>query len=600
MPSELPQLPRAEIWPDAPTTRERAMRFRGELLVHERGEASFLFDEAITPYVAAKLAARHAVGLDRLPEIFDELNGSFAAMVTEHLEGEPARLLLFTDRFGSHPIFYVETFREGAPVLIFGEDALTVAREVGAPLGLANALAIASFEFIPGERTAATGVRQLLAGDALLVTMGKNTLDTRVIPYWRPGVAEAAATTSSEYENQLADLLHEVASDWEDAVLRMCGSESRAAIPLSGGLDSRLLLGLLAPESEGRVVAACYGAPGSQDVELSRNAAKAVGVEHRFVPFRASEVLSPERRRALAQRIGLTTRLTLADGGMALAQAFGAGAAQGSRDIACFLPGHSGDGISGSKLKELSAKHADPDALAAHLMHTYRRTFPAEVLRELLRPELRELAEEPALLMRMSCTEQGGRDGFERTQRWTMRELVRRRVLTELPVYREVARPMLPFFDQRLADFFSALPASELIGQSLYNRVALNHVFRGPLEKLGRIPFQGRTRAEMLGKWSGAAKLARRVHYRVLREVGVEALERRLTACPMVSLWRHDAAFRESVLRDLREAEVLPTIFDHAKLMAWLEPRLGLDDAITTTGVWGLLTIEYVGQALGK
>jgi hypothetical protein len=103
----------------------------------------------------------------------------------------------------------------------------------------------------------------------------------------------------------------------------------------------------------------------------------------------------------------------------------------------------------------------------------------------------------------------------------------------------------------------------------------------------------------MLGKWSGAAKLARRVHYRVLREIGVEALERRLTACPMVSLWRHDAPFRESVLRDLREAEVLPTIFDHAKLMAWLEPRLGEDDAITTTGVWGLLTIEYVGRALG-
>jgi asparagine synthase (glutamine-hydrolysing) len=124
--------------------------------------------------------------------------------------------------------------------------------------------------------------------------------------------------------------------------VRLCAEDVRAAIPLSGGLDSRLLLGLLAPESEGRIVAACYGAPGSQDVELSRNAARAVGVEHRFVPFRASEVLSSERRNVLARRIGLTTRLTLADGGMALAQAYGARAAQGTRDVGYFLPGHSG------------------------------------------------------------------------------------------------------------------------------------------------------------------------------------------------------------------------------------------------------------------
>lgn len=598
MASEIPHTLHVETWP-AERSPARSMTFRGEVLVQERGEARFLFDDAIQPVVEGLIAGRNEVSLDRLPEVLGELNGSFSCAVTENAEGATPRLLLFTDRFAAHPIYYVETFRAGEPVLVYGEDALSVAREVAAPLSPANALAIASFEFIPGERTAATGVRQLLAGDAMLVTQGRSCLDTRIIPYWRPRVAPSSAGSPEELETRLAELLRAVASDWEDAVVRLCAGEGRAAIPLSGGLDSRLLLGLLAPESEGRIVAACYGAPGSQDVDLSRRAAKAIGVDHRFVPFLGSDVLSPDRRVALARRIGLTTRLTLADGGMALAQAFGARASKGTRDVEYFLPGHSGDGISGSKLKEGSAKHADPEALASHLVHTYRRTFPADVLRELLRPEWRELAGEPELLMRVSCAEQDGRDGFERTQRWTMRELVRRRVLTELPVYRDVARPMLPFFDKRLADFFSELPASELIGQRLYNRVALNQIFRGAQEKLGHIPFQGRSRAEMLGKWSGAAKLARRVHYRVLREIGVEALDRRLTACPMVSLWRHDAAFRESVMHDLRTAEILPTIFDQEKLMGWLGPRLGEDDAITTTGVWGLLTIEYVGRALG-
>ncbi len=524
-----------------------------------------------------------------------ELGGSFStvAEVCEH--GERV-LVLFCDRFAEYPIHHAVRSAE----VSVAWSAMELATAIGARLDPASALCIPNLEFIPGNRTAALGVDEVGAGNALVLRRPAGEWKAEVLPHWRPSVAPTSTVSESDLAHELAQLLRGTAARMAAWILGELSPGQLAAVPLSGGLDSRILLALLHDQLGDRLVALCYGDASAQEVEYSRLAAAAIGVPHRLAEFTPGSALAESRRAELAAEIGLTTRLTLADGGLHLAESFATGAPRGTRDVRYFLPGHSGDGISGSKLKHGLEACANPDIMAATLARGWRRTFPQSDLLALLRPGHSELASVPTHMLRESCVAQGGRDGFERVQRWTLRELVRRRVLTELPLYRKRARAMLPFFDRPLADFFSSLPAPMLIGQHLYHRVAFAHVFTGRHAPLAEVPVQGRTRAEMTGGAGGnLLKLRRRVANRILRELDVEALERRLTATPLVSFWRGDGAFRDSILAELRGSQILPQIFDHGALMSFLEERLGRDDTITTTGVWGLLTMERTGRTLG-
>lgn len=525
----------------------------------------------------------------------DGLGGSFNA-VAELCDAEGRVLLLFADRFGEYPLFH----SAGVDGVRVSSEALEIATSTGARLDPGAALCIACFEFVPGARTAAQGILEVEPGGAVAYRAGHGDWSCSRFECWRPEVQPGKGLSEADLALELGQFLRGTASRMAGWIAGELEPGQLAAVPLSGGLDSRILLALLHEQLGDRLVAVCYGDGDAQEVEFSRAAAAAIGVQHRLAVFDPAVALSDGRRAELAAVIGLTTRLTLADGGLHLAEAFATGAPGGTRDVRFFLPGHSGDGISGSKMKAGLEVCADPGAMAAMLARGWRRTFPPGDLARLLRPEQAGLAEAPLRALRESCEAQGGRDGFERVQRWTLRELVRRRVLTELPFYRKRARALLPFFDRPLAEFFSTLPAPMLVGQRLYHRAAFGHVFTGRHAALGVVPFQGRTRAEMTGGAGGnLLKLRRRVANRILRELDVEALERRLTATPLVSFYRNDGGFRESILGELRRAEVLPSLFDREALLAFLEERLGRDDAMTTTGVWGLLTIERVGRLLG-
>jgi len=97
------------------------------------------------------------------------------------------------------------------------------------------------------------------------------------------------------------DLVRQGAACWQAGFEEI--PDGRQVVPLSGGLDSRIILGeLLHRGLRDETIAFTFGVPGALDYEIGRRVAEAVGVEHVAVDFAGVEL----RREDLVRTAGET------------------------------------------------------------------------------------------------------------------------------------------------------------------------------------------------------------------------------------------------------------------------------------------------------
>lgn len=561
----------------------------GHLLQGSGSSARWLRDRDALQFHAEALAK--VTNAEDLAKVLKQWNGAWRLLlVIEHADGS-ATTLAATDHFASWPLFI--GWNNSASI---GTNAVRIARETdNSMFNWDHSLSLAAMEFIPGKRTIFAFVEEVLPGAIrTLRTAPGRQAEVEDLRWFRVTTPYDDTDSEPALQRELAGLLHTIGEEWGTALLASLPAGQKVAIPLSGGLDSRILLRIFAPVLRDRLVAVCYGDPLSQDVAISRKVAKAMGIEHRHVSFATASFLTRERQEELAAAIGATTRLTLADGGLALARAYAVGSPEGTRDIAVFLPGHSGDGISGSKQKVL------PDAEAVYqcIARPFEACFPPEVLRRVLHTD--ENADLPSRINRQSVLDNEGATPAECIQRWVMEELVHRRVLPELVLYRRYAEAMLPFFDRRLIEFFCRVPATLLLRQRLYVNTALGHLFTGEFAELAKIPRQGGGRIQPVrGGQSGVSipSLLRRVRNRILRIAAPHRYDRIVSSCPMRALWDTDPNLKAGFFRLLEESITLPAfLFDTRVLIPYIREADG-DYNLITYGVWNLATLDLADRA---
>ena len=139
--------------------------------------------------------------------------------------------------------------------------------------------------FVTGTDTLLTGVRQTEQG--AVVRIDRATGKARAVNHSLARFSEEADMVADPEE--FAALLSEALDAGLGRVLedldRRPGSP-RLVLPLSGGLDSRLLAAWLTLHGAlDRTVAFTYGRPGSREVEVSRSVAEAVGLEWHAVEY---------------------------------------------------------------------------------------------------------------------------------------------------------------------------------------------------------------------------------------------------------------------------------------------------------------------------
>jgi asparagine synthase (glutamine-hydrolysing) len=165
--------------------------------------------------------------------------GMFAFAIVERSSG---RLILARDRLGIKPLYLAESpgrlrFASTLPALVAGGDVDTSLD----PVALHHYLSFHSV--VPAPRTILTGVRKLPPATVRVVEADGRMTDEM---YWSPSHSrdpDRASMTASEWQEEVLERLR-------IAVARRMVADVPVGVLLSGGIDSSLVVALLAGEGQ--------------------------------------------------------------------------------------------------------------------------------------------------------------------------------------------------------------------------------------------------------------------------------------------------------------------------------------------------------------
>lgn len=234
-------------------------------------------------YIGSEKAVRD---FERLLPIEDDLDknaireglsgivGNFAAIV----EGQKW-ILAVVDKIRSYPIFYME--RDG----IFCVS--NSARLVKEKLSLFEIDSVSLLEFrmagyVTGRETLYKFLYQLQAGEWLIWDKKERVLEReRYYLFY-------SEKTRRESEDELIDELNKITNEIFQRIIEEVNG-APIWIPLSGGLDSRLVLCKLKQLGYDNLTAFSYGASGNYEAKAAKHVAKRIGVPWQFVPISMRE-----------------------------------------------------------------------------------------------------------------------------------------------------------------------------------------------------------------------------------------------------------------------------------------------------------------------
>src|SRR5215207_2771767 len=257
-------------------------------LRHELERAGHAFFSSADTEVLLKGWADWGEGL------LDRLAGMFAFCIVEHRSG---RAVLARDRLGKKPL-YLQELGDGGLRLASSLPALLAAGDVDTrvdPVALHHYLSFHSI--VPAPRTILRGVRKLPPATVMVVEPDGRR---RERCYWDPPFERSEAHTGWSER------------DWDDAVLdalrvavrRRMVSDVPVGILLSGGLDSTLIVALLAEQGQHGLATFSVGFRDVGDrtgdeFEFSDLVAREYGTDHHQIRV-GPERLRPALPRAIA------------------------------------------------------------------------------------------------------------------------------------------------------------------------------------------------------------------------------------------------------------------------------------------------------------
>ena len=202
------------------------------------------------------------------PELCERLHGKFAIAVWD---AERRRGVLARDRLGVKPLYYAEV----GGVIVFASElkAVIASGLVSDTLDLEALAAYLTLGFVPGPMTPLLDVRKLMPGERLVIDAGA----ARRERYWSyPVPSPDPGPSAADWDAQVLEAL-------DGAVRRRLMSDVPLGAMLSGGLDSSLIVALMARHSAQPVKTFAIGLQGAgADSELAdaRQVAEALGTEH--------------------------------------------------------------------------------------------------------------------------------------------------------------------------------------------------------------------------------------------------------------------------------------------------------------------------------
>lgn len=386
------------------------------------------------------------------PAFLSRLNGKFAAAI---VDSRHRRLTLINDRFGMKPLYYAATV-DG---LLFASEikSLLADRQSPRQLNLRGLAQFFSFGQLFGQDTFIAGIEGL--PPAACLTYDARTGDTHVERYWQPASAPPAVRTDTAW-------LDEVDSRFAAAVDRQTRDTDGLGISLSGGLDSRLILGLV-DHARVPVTSLSLGMAGSLDHRCAEQMAALTNRRHH------SHLLSHEFLHDFARHMRHMVHLT---DGHYLSQCIVIPTLPVYRQlgIKVLLRGHAGELLHMGKAYNFSLDDAalaivEESQLESWLWQHLRAYMLDAVDGPLLAgadtAEVEQLARDS---MRHALASSAGVEpALQRVWHLFISERLRRETALSMVEFGSVVETRLPYLDNDLVDTLLAAPPQLKLGEAM-------------------------------------------------------------------------------------------------------------------------------------
>jgi asparagine synthase (glutamine-hydrolysing) len=339
-----------------------------------------------------------------------------------------------------------------------------------------NILEFALTGFVSGGDTLYEGVRQVQAGEALLVhipsSIATTILHTCFAPTHPPLLAQIHSI--EEFIEQIDNALSRAAK----RLIRYLNGRT-AVLPLSGGWDSRTILLQLKRHGYPDIVAFTYGTPRNSEARVSEEVARRMNVRWHFVPY------TTDAWRDLAKSGQYRKYLWYAHNGvstphiqdlLALDRLCRSSTLRPSECV--LLPGHSADFLAGSHLRAdnefISSRKAILDALWAKHYVLVDPQFACDYMQAALagpnwRAQLSELRMRLELQVAKYWRQLALSDVHAFLDFWNWRERQAKFIVNAVRAYEFYNLDFwLPLWDADFVKVWEGVPVQWRLGRKLY------------------------------------------------------------------------------------------------------------------------------------
>ncbi|MEA2452263.1 MAG: hypothetical protein QOG04_973 [Actinomycetota bacterium] len=443
---------------------------RGAAFVHIHGDSEQLRD-------VMELFGSKALDLEEIGKRLAKTHGSFSVVVQSK-----DFLFAAVDRVRSRPLFYTR----GRTGICVSDSARHVQEATSdRSLDFDALLEMALAGYASRDRTAYSNVRQLRAGELIYEPETKDVTQHRYGDY-RP------APDSTITRSDIVDAL-DVAVNAIFAELVERANGRPIVVPLSGGLDSRLVLAKLNQLDYAPLLAFSYGPPGNHEAAMAADVAEILGVDWTFYP-------SPGGRRARAAFSSSARQLywRYSDGLSSIPvmtefQGFLAARAAGRLPDDCIvINGQSGDFITGGHIPPSLATSRAPsevDLYEAIIGKHYSLWAHLKTPTNLER--VRELI---ASVLPTPATDGDGSQLCSLYESWEFEERQCKYVINQQRLYEYLNLDWeLPLWDGRLIDLFEQVPVEEKFEQRAFlEYLSTVGDYKGVFSRFGRATWSWR------------------------------------------------------------------------------------------------------------
>ncbi len=434
--------------------------------VWTRGQAwekqTYLEGQDLSVWLSKKLSNKSTSNGSLFERLLQTLNGSFALIAKT-----PEGVLAATDRLRSIPLFYGVRGNE----FLLSDDAEHVRGFVGntdfEELSV-NEFLLAGY--VTGADTLYPDVKQIQAGESISVEKNEvaNVTASRYYRFLHGNYFD-------ESEEQLYGRMEEMLARVFERLVRSVQGR-RIVVPLSGGLDSRLIAVMLKRLGVENVLCFSYGRPGHWESEISREVAGRLGYAWRFVPYtrrRWRKWFQSEEGRAYLKYGSGGTNYPIFQDWPAVWEMQKRNELQ---DGDVIVPGHTGDFISGGHIPVF---FLPSDSLAcADVMDAILKTHYVLWNWQAGYGDLKQLLSQRIEDRMEADTIENSAEAADVFEKWEWQERQAKFIVNCCKIYEFWGYDWrIPLWDNEMMDFWARVPLKMRIGKKLYDSYLETHLF---------------------------------------------------------------------------------------------------------------------------